>query len=306
MRPLLALVLAAVVLAALVLSSGELRAHASRDPATQCSPGAFGPVQCIRPAHRVYDLCQAIETLAHHHGLDPGFFARLLWQESRFDPHARSPANAQGIAQFIPATAARRGLRDPYNPAEALEYSAEYLGDLTRRYGSFGMAAIAYNGGEGRANGLVAGSGWLAQETVDYVQIITGLPAQIWRDAPPQDHDYRLQKDIGFQPACYALARQRVLTPYPEPKEQFSRWGVQVAFGTTRDRARRQFSERMRACTAVIDDEEPELIWQRSRASPRGGYFMARLGRDTQDTAWRLCRDLKAKGCLCAVYRNAP
>ncbi len=91
------------------------------EPGTLCSAGAFGPVQCIRPSHAVHDTCQAISHFAARHGLDPGFFARLLWQESRFDPNALSHANAQGIAQFIPSTAELRGLVDPYAPAEAME-----------------------------------------------------------------------------------------------------------------------------------------------------------------------------------------
>ena len=65
-------------------------------------------------------------------GLDAGFFARLIWQESRFDPNALSHANARGIAQFIPSTALLRGLKDPYNPADALEHSAHYLAEMAR------------------------------------------------------------------------------------------------------------------------------------------------------------------------------
>ncbi|WP_037372228.1 lytic transglycosylase domain-containing protein [Salipiger mucosus] len=273
-------------------------------PGTMCSAGAFGPVQCIRPAHVVHDTCQAIAHFADRHGLDRGFFARLLWQESRFDPNARSHANAQGIAQFIPSTAALRGLADAYNPAEALEYSAQYLGELTRRYGNQGLAAVAYNGGERRADGLVAGTGGLARETINYVRIITGLSAETWRDAPPEDPDFRLQEDKPFDEACTELARDRRLTAYPEPEPKLSPWGIQVAYGTTQDRALAQFRDRARSCRAVVGDETPELVWQKSRASPRGGYWMARLGRRDRDGAWRDCARLKRAGCACAVYAN--
>lgn len=287
------------ILCLLVVAPG-----ARAEPGTMCSPGAFGQVQCIRPSHFVHDTCQALEVFAKSNGMDPGFFARLIWQESRFDPNALSHADAMGIAQFIRSTADLRGLADPYNPAEALEYSAEYLGELTRRYGNQGLAAVAYNGGERRANGLVARTGGLARETVNYVQIITGLTAERWRDDPPTQHDFRLQKEKPFQKACHELARDRRLTKFPKPVPAVKPWGIQLAFGTTKDRALRQFKERARQCASLVKNEKPDLIWQKSRASPKGGYYMARLGRNSRNAAWKLCSRLKARGCVCAVYRN--
>jgi hypothetical protein len=294
--------LRAIVLC-LLLWPAALRA----EPGTLCSAGAFGPVQCIRPAHFVHDTCQAIDVFASRHGLDPGFFARLIWQESRFDPNALSHADAMGIAQFIAGTAARRGLKDPYNPAEALEFSAEYLGVLTRRYGNQGLAAVAYNGGERRADGLVARTGGLARETVDYVKIITGLPAETWRDAPPERPDFRLDGDTPFREACHAMARTRRLTAYPAQEPgvpKMKKWGVQMAFGSTKAVALKQFRRRALACPGLVGDAEPDLVWQKSRASPKGGYYMARLSQETRDGAWRFCSKLKAQGCLCAVYAN--
>lgn len=287
----------------LLLWPAALRA----EPGTMCSAGAFGQVQCIRPAHFVFDTCQAIEIFAQSHDLDPGFFARLIWQESRFDPNALSHANAMGIAQFIASTARLRGLLDPYNPAEALEYSAEYLGELRRRYGNHGLAAVAYNGGERRADGLVAGTGGLAKETVDYVRIITGLPAETWRDAPPEAPDFRLDGDRPFREACHQMARNRRLTAYPaqEPgTPKLKKWGLQMAFGTTKAVAMQQFKSRSQACKGLVGDAIPDLVWQKSRSSPKGGYYMARIGHDSRDAAWRLCTRLKAQGCICAVYKN--
>lgn len=296
-----------LVFLVLGLGAGGVRAGVNPgvpEPGTLCSRGAFGPVECIRPSQFVHDTCQAIAHFSATHGLDPGFFARLLWQESRFDPNARSHANAQGIAQFIPSTAELRGLSDPYNPAEAMEYSAEYLGELTRRYGNQGLAAVAYNGGERRADGLVTRAAGLARETIDYVKIITGLPAETWRDSPPEAHDFRLQKDMSFQTACHDLARNRRFTAFPPPEPVVKKWGVQMAFGTSKDRAMAQYRARAKSCAGLVKGEEPDLIWQKSRASPRGGYWMARLGRDGRDAAWSFCGKLKARGCTCAVYKN--
>ena len=71
-------------------------------------------------------------------------------------------------------TAKLRDLPDSYNPAQAIERSANYLGELQRTYGNAGLAAVAYNGGEGRANGFTNEGKRLASETVKYVPIISG------------------------------------------------------------------------------------------------------------------------------------
>src|SRR5262245_29997959 len=66
-------------------------------------------------------LCLMIESAAVAHQLPLEFFARVIWQESRFranvvGPVTRSGERAQGIAQFMPRTAAERGLLDPFDP----------------------------------------------------------------------------------------------------------------------------------------------------------------------------------------------
>ncbi|SIS65746.1 Sporulation related domain-containing protein [Roseivivax lentus] len=298
-RPLRALACALLALAAQTAGADPLR-----PPGTLCSAGKWTAVQCIRPAHFVHDTCQAIEVFAGRHGLDPHFFARLIWQESRFDPNAVSPAAARGIAQFIDSTAARRGLSDSFNPARALEHSAEYLGELVRRFGNPGLAAIAYNGGEARAEGLVARTGGLARETIQYVAIITGLSAETWRDAPPPEPDFALQAGIGFRAACHDLARNRRLTAYPPPAPDHAPWGVQVAFGSDPDAARAAFDRRTRQCRAAASSAPLDLVFVKNRVSGRKGFYMARLGAPDGRAAGRLCDRLRQAGCLCAVYRN--
>jgi hypothetical protein len=65
----------------------------------------------------------------------------LIWQESRFDPAAVSRAGAQGVAQFMPATANWRGLSNPFDPVEAIAQSAKLLRDLRREFGNLGLAS---------------------------------------------------------------------------------------------------------------------------------------------------------------------
>ncbi|KEJ90016.1 lytic transglycosylase domain-containing protein [Sulfitobacter donghicola] len=284
-----------------------LAGSAHADPrAPQCSTGKWGHVHCIRNEHFVYDTCNAIELFSKRHGLDSGFFARLIWQESRFDPNALSHANARGIAQFIPSTARLRGLKDPYNPADALEHSAQYLAEMARRYGNEGMAAIGYNGGERRAEGFLAGKG-LASETINYVPIITGLTAEQWRDAPPKNHDFRLAKDKPFYAACSEMARKRKLSPLKRakpPVPPLKPWGVQLGFGTSKKSARAKVQTLTRSCRAQVKREKLDLVFVKNRVSGKKGYYFGRIGRNTREGAQKLCNSLKRQGCRCLTVNN--
>jgi hypothetical protein len=73
--------------------------------------------------------------------------AAQLMAESNFDPYAGSPAGAQGIAQFIPSTAAAYDLADPFDPLAAIDAQAHLMSDLIHRFGSAQLALAAYNAG---------------------------------------------------------------------------------------------------------------------------------------------------------------
>ncbi|HET8815353.1 MAG TPA: transglycosylase SLT domain-containing protein [Solirubrobacterales bacterium] len=79
--------------------------------------------------------------------VSPALLAGQLMAESGFDPNAGSPAGAQGIAQFMPSTAAAYGLTDPYDPVAAIDAQAHLMSDLLRRFGSPELALAAYNAG---------------------------------------------------------------------------------------------------------------------------------------------------------------
>ncbi len=99
--------------------------------------------------------------------------AAQIYAESNFNPFARSPAGAQGIAQFMPGTAAAYGLRDPFDAARAIDAQAHLMRDLLGRFGSVPLALAAYNAGPG----AVAGCGCIPPypETQAYVAKIIGL-----------------------------------------------------------------------------------------------------------------------------------
>jgi soluble lytic murein transglycosylase-like protein len=56
----------------------------------------------------------ALEQSAAENALPVEFFASVIWQESRFGAQTVSQEGAEGIAQFMPATASRHGLADPF------------------------------------------------------------------------------------------------------------------------------------------------------------------------------------------------
>ena len=99
--------------------------------------------------------------------------AAQLYAESGFNPFARSPAGAEGIAQFMPGTAEAMGLLDPFDPDAAINAQAHLMRDLLGRFGSVPLALAAYNAGPG----AVAACGCIPPfpETRAYVTKILGL-----------------------------------------------------------------------------------------------------------------------------------
>ena len=82
-------------------------------------------------------------------GVPPIVLAALLRAESGYDPWAVSRVGAQGIAQFMPATARGFGLHDPFDPVEAIPAAGRLLGAHLREFGSIPLALAAYNAGAG-------------------------------------------------------------------------------------------------------------------------------------------------------------
>jgi soluble lytic murein transglycosylase-like protein len=133
-------------------------------------------------------VCLMIEAAGRAHDLPLEFFARVIWQESRFRPDTVGPRRrdgqrAQGIAQFMPSTAAERGLLDPFDPMQALPKAAQYLRELKDQFGNLGLAAAAYNAGPARVRAWLAGTRELPGETRYYVAAVTGVPSDEWAGA---------------------------------------------------------------------------------------------------------------------------
>jgi hypothetical protein len=85
---------------------------------------------------------------ASRHGVDASLLAAVAQQESGFNSSAVSPAGAQGLMQFMPATAAGLGV-NALDPTSAIDGAARYLGSLKKQFGSTELALAAYNAGPG-------------------------------------------------------------------------------------------------------------------------------------------------------------
>ncbi len=115
--------------------------------------------------------------VAREEGVDENQFLALVYQESRFNPCAKSSAGATGLTQLMPGTAAQLGVNEN-NIEENLRGGARYYKQQLRRYdGNVSLALAGYNAGPGSVNKY--GGIPPFKETQSYVAAITRdwLPA---------------------------------------------------------------------------------------------------------------------------------
>ncbi|MDB5573087.1 MAG: transglycosylase [Tardiphaga sp.] len=151
------------------------------------------------PQLTIGEFCEALAEAAEASDIPVAFFARLIWQESKFKHDATSHVGAQGVAQFMPRTAAEMGLDDPFDPRKALPASAKFLRKLHDQFGNLGLAAAAYNAGSGRIQNWLARRGPLPDETRNYVRKITGNPAETWTS---EKKTAALQQELPREAPC--------------------------------------------------------------------------------------------------------
>jgi hypothetical protein len=115
----------------------------------------------------------AIARAARRWSVAGTLLAAQLYKESNFNPFARSPAGAEGIAQFMPSTARAMGLGNPFDAERAIDAQAHLMRDLLRQFGAVPLALAAYNAGP--APVLRCGCVPPIPETQAYVADILGL-----------------------------------------------------------------------------------------------------------------------------------
>jgi soluble lytic murein transglycosylase-like protein len=135
--------------------------------------GADGRTGRTLPAFVPARFAPILAGAAQRWNVSAGLLAAQLYAESNFNPFATSPAGAQGIAQFMPGTAAALGLDDPFDAVQAIDAQARLMRDLLRRFASVPLALAAYNAGP--APVVACGCVPPYPETRGYVARILGL-----------------------------------------------------------------------------------------------------------------------------------
>jgi hypothetical protein len=195
--------------AAVAVSTGYADQYEIPDPIAETVPARPKPLKpIVKPiiARSRAEICDTLTDAARRNNLPAPFFIRLLYQESGFRPGTVSPAGAEGVAQFMPETAADRGLDNPYDPLQAIAAAAGLLRDMAQRFGNLGLAAAAYNAGPGRVDAWLTKKSRLPQETNDYVKTITGRPAEGWIEIERGSPAVKLQRRAPCQEAAGLLA----------------------------------------------------------------------------------------------------
>ena len=259
-------------------------------------------------------VCLMVEAAARANNLPLEFFARVIWQESRFQPDAigpmtRSGQRAQGIAQFMPGTAEERRLLDPFDPVQALPKSAEFLAELRSQFGNLGLAAAAYNAGPRRVQEWLAGSGPMPAETRHYVSVITGATVEEWQTA---GRGGQISDRAVARTTCQDLMAllKRAPNYFVSRLEQTIElgaarpWGVQLAGGFDRNIAMASYSRAMAKLRGAIGDQTPTLLSSRNRSRGMRAFYQVRIGADTRPAADDLCNRIRRAGGACFVLRN--
>jgi len=131
-----------------VESASDRRADVQHDPRSQKSQ--------IERSFKEALYEPLIRQAEARHRLPPRLL-QALWQESRFNPMAISPAGAAGLAQLMPATARELGVTNRHDPAQNIDGGARYLRQMLDQFGAIHLALAAYNAGPGavsRAGGI--------------------------------------------------------------------------------------------------------------------------------------------------------
>ena len=140
----------------------------------------------------------------------PDDFKYLCMAESALNPETVSPAGAAGLWQFMPKTGREYGLAvgpqvdERYDIERSTEAACSYLRDAYEKFGSWTLAAAAYNAGNAGVSRRMNIQGtesyydtFLPQETMRYLYRILSLKTI---SGDPERYGYRLSEDDYYAP----------------------------------------------------------------------------------------------------------
>jgi hypothetical protein len=251
-------------------------------------------------------LCQTIALAAAQNNLPFEFFSRIIWQESRFNsgaigPVTRGGQRAQGIAQFMPATALERSVSDPFDPFEALPKSAEFLRELRAEFGNLGLAAAAYNAGPQRVRDWLDGKRTLPSETQAYVQRVTGHSAQEWKLPKPTVLAIVPPAEMSCIESVKLLQK-----PQPPVASGATRpaWVAQLIGDSSEAAAVSRFRQMQGKLRSALGSYEPAILRTTIKTGAAPIWVRVRIEFDTRQAADSLCSKLEAAHEPCLVQRN--
>ncbi len=259
-------------------------------------------------------LCRLIERSARANGLPVEFFTRLIWRESSFRSDAVSPKGAQGIAQFMPGTAADRGLADPFDPETALPASAALLADLQGairqprprcggvqcrpcprremarrpRRAAAGDAGVPPLHHRARSRGLGGGAPAAGQGRA-------GRTAGSGAPDPPS----------AAALDCHATTvaiRKRGGPVAQEIATITAPWGVQLSGNFSKARALASYQRAQKQYAKLLEGTQPMIIGSRLRFRGSRAFYRVRVAQQTRKAADALCNRLRAVGGACVVF----
>jgi len=207
------------------------------------------------------ELCSSLVDVAQANALPVGYFANLIWQESRFDHVAISPVGAMGIAQFMPDVADKLEI-DAFDGREALPASGKLLRTLIDRFGNLGLAAAAYNAGPKRVVDWLAQRSGLPKETRDYVSVITGKPVEEWRGVKEKAVVFHVPRAVPCHRTAHfsAIEQSERMTQMARVEEERQR-----AIARAREEKRlaevaRRAAEALKRAAAKHKKKEPRVL----------------------------------------------
>jgi hypothetical protein len=253
-------------------------------------------------------VCRTIERAAQVAHLPVEFVTRVIWRESSFRPGVVSRAGAEGIAQFMPSTAQARGLADPFDPEQAIPKAARFLADLRQRFGNLGIAAAAYNAGEGRVAQWLHGQGGLPAETRAYVRFVTRRDADEWVGSGSSKAGDETRGAEATEPqSCVTLTAElrRGGGGGVIASEIWAPWGVQLAGNFSKPLALAAFDRARVRYAGVIGETRPMIIGRLLRSRGTRPFYQVRLPAPSRAIAEQLCSRIQSIGGACVAAPSA-